>query len=168
MQFETKQIENGLFLKVNHNPDYLIKEYPSFLDFNSKNVHYVQTYDYYLFSKPKFLEIIEEQGFLTNGAGNRIINSQHHKIKGKKFVRYNKNNLLILHIIEGDNIELNYTDKKSSWIKSLFGKKEEVMTEKLEKGDVIYFTSNFPFYLKGEGIILHHEIVSVTQSGQLS
>ena len=165
MKTQFTEVENGLFLKVNTNPDPLIKRHPD-LDFTKRKIPTHLVNDYYLMTRPLFFKGAE---YLYNigGSGYRTVNVKHYKMKGKKSLRYNKERQMTFHVIEGDDIEFHYSPRKLSLRESLFGKKEFV-TEKLKRGDVIFLTPNFTsFYLKGNGIIVQHEISPAAPSGEV-
>lgn len=165
MKTQFTEVENGVFLKVNTNPDPLIKRHPD-LDFNKRKIPTHLVNDYYLLTRPIFFQGAEYI-WSMEGAGYRTINVKHYKMKGKKSLRYNKGNQMTFHVIDGDDIEFHYSPRRLSLRESLFGKKEFV-TEKLKRGDVIFLTPNFPsFYLKGNGLIVQHETNATSSSGEV-
>tara|TARA_E500000331_G_scaffold111240_1_gene108344 strand:- start:1605 stop:2108 length:504 start_codon:yes stop_codon:yes gene_type:complete len=166
MNKQFTEVQNGLFLKTNTNPDPLINKHP-LLDFNKKKIPTHLVNDYYLTTRPIFLKGAE---YLYNiGVSGYMMSAvKHYKMRGKKYLRYNKGNQLTFHVIEGDDIEFHYSPRKFSRRESWFGKKEFV-TEKLKRGDVIFLTPNFtPFYLEGRGLIVQHEIEYVPEHGQVT
>ena len=164
MEHIVKETDYGFFLKTNHNPDWIIKR--DNLDYTQKNIPYHLTYDYYMNSIGLYMGCMEATGFAGVPTGTRWTKSNHFKLKGKRKIRSNKNSTLVFHVIEGNDIEFNYTNQKSPWCKSFFGEKQEVITHKLIRGDAVYLSPDFPFHLKGEGMILHHELGEIPPHGQ--